>query len=566
MFFEEDLQSGIALALSESKCVACFIKGGSLLTPFEFGYRLSGEGDDDVQSSLWEDDFLKDEQITTALTAKAITLRINGGTQEAQYLAAYYPIPVLPAFIMIDDAHLVLDLRAPERKDHFKAAILKALSSSRWPQSPTLNSDPSIIQQTSNQTVPQTSTLAASSSSVNHFLEQPDTSTTPPSPGSAASLNSETDTLSSTARNTADHPNVASSRSHNVDPTVAIASNATRSLVLSSSSLGGQPSQIVQNLLAERRRRLDVDKNEKDTAEKAERRAKAETRKEAMDVAPGSAKAKQATYAAQQRKRQQEAKLERERVLRQIDHDKAERKEKEERRKVVAKAEAEATDGAGGLVDRQLASEVNFPKSTGSRDCAVQIRLYDGSTIRSRFHSDQTLRGNVRPWIDQQKSDDVPYTFKQILMPMPNRTLSISDEEETFQSLGFVPSATLVIVPVQDYTAAYSGGQGIVLKGSSAAYNAVSAGARSVSGALGTFLGLGRATAPGEIPDTLDTAMQGDVEADSTGTGSGINIRTLRDQRDNQDNHQLYNGNQVLFPMCPTGCPLELALILLVEL
>ena len=331
----------------------------------------------------------------------------------------------------------------------------------------------------------------------------------------------------------------------------------------SSASPGGQPSQTVQNLLADRRRRLEIDKKEKDATEKAERKAKAEARKEAMVVAPDSAKAKQATYAAQQRRRQQEAKLERERILKQIEHDKAERKEKEERRKAIAKAEAEGTDGAGGLVDQQLASEVNFPKATRSKECAVQVRLFDGSTVRSRFASDETLRGNVRPWIDQQKSDDVPYTFKLVLTPMPNRTLSISEEEDTLQTLGLTPSATLVIVPVQGYTAAYSGGQGIVLKGASAGYNVVSAGASIVTGALGTFLGLGRATAPGELPDAHDTTMQGNAEADATGTGSGINIRTLQDQRDVPDDHQLYNGNQV---MCPIGYPLELALILIAEL
>ena len=59
---------------------------------------------------------------------------------------------------------------------------------------------------------------------------------------------------------------------------------------------------------------------------------------------PNSAKGKQATYAAQQRKRQQEAKLERDRILQQIEHDKAERKEKEEQRKALARAELEEKD------------------------------------------------------------------------------------------------------------------------------------------------------------------------------------------------------------------------------
>ena len=512
---------------------------------------------------------MKDEQIITALTAKAITLRINGGSQEAQHLAAYYPVPVLPAFIIINYGQLVIDLRAGEEKYQFKAAILRALSSTPITHSRTPNSDPSRTQDISDQTVPRAAAIPSRSSSDNASY-QPGTSESIASFGSAAStppalqstmLSSDSNALSSTARNTASHANIPQPRNQNADLTNAVPSNLTQSTGLSSASTSGQPSQTVQTLLADRRRRLEIDKKERDAAEKSERKAKAEARKEAMAVAPDSAKAKQSAYAAQQRKRQQEAKMERERILRQIEHDKVERKEKEERRKAIAKAEVERNDGADGLVDQQLETELNIPKSTKSKDCAVQVRLFDGSTIRSRFPSDQNLRRNVRPWIDQQI--DAPYTFKQVLTPMPNRTLSILEEEESLHSLGLTPSATLVIVPVQGYTAAYSGGQGLVSKGASAGYNVVSAGAGIVTGALGTLLGLGRATAPNELPNAHDTTMQGDAEADATGTGSGINIRTLRDQRDDQDDHQLYNGNQV---MSHIRYSLGLALTLIVEL
>ena len=494
---------------------------------------------------------MNDEQVKIALTTKAITLCIKGGSQEAQHLAAYYPIPVLPAFIIIDNGRSVLDLRAGEGKAQFKAAILRVLSSrsSRTRSSnlsTTPNSETSPVQHSSHQTVPRASTSTANSSSTPSSLGPPETSNLAASLGPAASpapslqsttADSDPDILSSEARNRAGYATMPILRSQNVEHEAATPSNLTQSVAPASPSPGSQPSQAVQNLLADRRRRLEIDKKEKDTAEKAERRSKAEARKEAITMAPDSAKAKQATYAVQQKKRQQEAKLERERILRQIEHDKAERKEKEARRKATAKAEVEGMDGAGGLVDQQLTSEAS---STRSKECAVQIRLFDGSTIRSRIPSDQTLRGNVRRWVDNHKSDDVPYTFKHVLTPMPNRTLSISDEEETLQSLGLTPSATLVIVPVQGYTNAYNNGQGIVSKGASAGYNVVSAGAGIITGALGTFLGFGRATAPGGFPEARND------EADTAGMGLGTNIRTLRDQRADQDDHQLYNGNQVM--------------------
>ena len=299
-------------------------------------------------------------------------------------------------------------------------------------------------------------------------------------------------------------------------------------------------------MLAERRRRLEIDKRKKEAAEKAERKAKAEAGREALETAsPDSAKAKQASYALQQRKRQQEVRVERERIMRQIESDKQARREKEELRKALAQAEAEGNDGAGGLVDRQLASEVAAPRPRASKECAVQVRLLDGSTIRSKFLPDQTLRMNVRAWVDEQRSDeDTPYTFKQILTPLPSRAIEISEEEESLQSLGLPPSATLVMVPVQGYTAAYAGDQGLVSRGFSAGYNMVSAGAGMVTRVLGTFLGVGQA-APQEpsMPGHETAAAASDSRA--RGTGSDMKVRTLRDQREGRDDHQLYNGNQV---------------------
>ena len=500
-----------------------------------------------------------DEQIADALRAKAVTIRIHDGSQEAQYLAAYYPLSVLPALIIIDNGQLVVDIRAGETKVHFKAAILSVLSSTssqpqRTSRSQISNSDPSVKQHITDQTDPQSQTSTLSTRSTHSSPDQPEASNPSTYLGSAASSphssqpaihDPDPDALSSTTRDSADHVILPSSRSQNVGLASVFPSNANQSMATSSDSSSAQSSQTVQNLLADRRRRLEIAKKEKDAAEKAERKGKAEAQKEAMIVAPDSAKAKQATYAAQQRKRQQEAKLERERIVKQIEHDKAERKEKEERRKAIAKAGTRGTNEAGGLVDQQLASEVKFPTTARSIECALQIRLFDGSTIRSRFAPDQSLRGNVRPWIDQENFDDIPYTFKQVLTPMPNRTLSVSEEEETLQSLGLSPTATLVIVPVQGYTAAYSGGQGIVSKGASAGYNVISAGAGLVTGALGTFLGLDRATTAVEVPNAHDQLVQGNAEAENSGGASSLNIRTLRDQVDAREDHQLYNGNQV---------------------
>ena len=316
----------------------------------------------------------------------------------------------------------------------------------------------------------------------------------------------------------------------------------TQNQAIPQASTSNQPSQAVQNLLADRRRRLEIDQKEKEAAESADRKAKADARQAAIMTDPNSAKAKQATYAAQQRKRQQDAILERERILRQIEHDKVERKEKEEQRKALARAEVQEKDDSA-LADEQLKNEINRPRPTRSKECAIQVRMFDGGNIRHKFSSEATLRTDVRAWIDKERLDgDIPYTFKQILTPLPNRTLSISDEEESLHSLGLTPSATLVMVPVQGYTAAYDH-QGLVSRGASTGYNVISGGAGMITGALRTILGFGQATA--QTNEAEGNSVGGDTTPETRGAGSSINIRTLRDQREGREDHQLYNGNQV---------------------
>ena len=86
MFYEGDLESGISIALRESKFVACFVR------------------DDGEESSKWEDEYLGDAQVKAALTDRAITLRIQAGSQEAGFLAAYYPVQAVPALVIIQYA------------------------------------------------------------------------------------------------------------------------------------------------------------------------------------------------------------------------------------------------------------------------------------------------------------------------------------------------------------------------------------------------------------------------------------------------------------------------------
>jgi len=89
-------------------------------------------------------------------------------------------------------------------------------------------------------------------------------------------------------------------------------------------------------------------------------------------------------YVLMRKKRQQDMKDERARVLKRVEDDKVERKQREAQRK------AEATTAQAPV----SSPEVTRPSS--SKQCALQIRLFDGSTIRERFPSTGNLRKDVR--------------------------------------------------------------------------------------------------------------------------------------------------------------------------
>jgi len=65
MFYEGDLQSGIAKAVQESKLVVCFVTGNVARV---HGWICTCEAnicaDDGEESLIWENDFLQDDIVT----------------------------------------------------------------------------------------------------------------------------------------------------------------------------------------------------------------------------------------------------------------------------------------------------------------------------------------------------------------------------------------------------------------------------------------------------------------------------------------------------------------------
>ncbi|KAJ5738362.1 hypothetical protein N7493_001517 [Penicillium malachiteum] len=180
----------------------------------------------------------------------------------------------------------------------------------------------------------------------------------------------------------------------------------------------------------------------------------------------------------------------------------------------------------------------------------LQVRLFDGTSVRSSFSPTQTICSDVRLWLDQQmNSEQRPYNLKHILTPLPSHTLSVSDESLTLQELGLGSTANLVMVPVSSYIEAYSTpGSSFPFRGVSAAYNMVASVANTASGVVGSLIG--NSWIGSNTSDTGSSLRQGEYVSPISTQRSrviGPNIRTLRENHFTENDKQFYNGNQLNF-------------------
>ncbi|PSR83852.1 hypothetical protein BD289DRAFT_500788 [Coniella lustricola] len=270
-----------------------------------------------------------------------------------------------------------------------------------------------------------------------------------------------------------------------------------------------------------------------------------------------------AKHASQQNaERKAKAREERARVLKLIADDKAERKARDEERRqerelarrAAAGEEEEEVEGpssqmAGVGVGAAASSSV-AGKQHGR--CALQVRLFDGSTIRARFPSDATLSTEVRQWIDEARTDETdPYTFKVILTPLPNRSIDLATEEEqSLEQLGLTPSATLVLAPVDKHSEAYTTltntSRNPISRLLAAMLTFILNILSGIAGALGGLGSSGGSGGGGAARSNAGNDAQGQ-QATTSGRDAGGRIKGFRDADARRKDHQFYNGNSLSF-------------------
>ncbi|KAI4726785.1 hypothetical protein E4T49_05462 [Aureobasidium sp. EXF-10728] len=495
MFFQGDLQSGISQAIQEHKLVACFVRQ-----------------DDDETSQKWESEWLPapldasthvdgQQSLGEQLGEKAVLLRINAGSVEAGFLGAFCSLDSLPKLLVIRAGSVVENIDASVTEEEFKKRII------------------ALLQPSTQQQLPQS---------------------TNPIPQNADSATADVSQVLSNV------PLIGERRTTLQESNTVPQENAETNVPIPAPTSQGNNVNM-QQFLTERGARLEADRKKQEEAAKEARKATAKARKDEADkqaAESSSLPQNKQDWADQQRNRNKEARLERERILKSIESDKAARKEKERQRKLAVQGEP-STAAAQAPVHTETAPGRN------SSVCALQIRMFDGTSLRTKFDPSATLATSVRTYISQNSQTDVPYEFRQILLPNPSRNISVGEEGESLKSLGLTPSTTLVLVPIKGYTDAYaSGSGGLVSKGFNAGFGLLSGAASMLGSAVGGVMGYASGTTDRQGPyvaGTADDSETSNVEGDRMANRSaGINIRTLGDQRrEKEENTELYNGNQV---------------------
>ncbi|CAN9337886.1 unnamed protein product [Alternaria alternata] len=497
MFHQGTLQSGITVAIQEQKLVACFVR------------------DDGATSNEWEEEWLKSGWLSNLLAQKTVVLRLEAGSTEAGFLAAFSDISSVPTFVVIQNGQLQVQLKSDATKEDFINSIRRVLGANPIPGS------------------------SAASSSL------PPTSTQEPS----------------------DNPTNAEAEDDLYGPSVP--SIATRSAPV--------PAPTPSSTKAKGKQRAPEPNptSPSASASKAQQEARDALRKKKREDAEELARIK-ARIEADKAARKVEASLR-----------KAER-EKEKNRNATQNSDTTSTPS----LSPATAIKSSSSRGSNSATVALNVRLFDGRTIRSTFPRTATLQSTVRSWIDAEFSkmaqDDEnlsrghnnklpPYFFRHILAPAPSRELSAGDESVELGEIDLAPSATLVLVPVKGYTDAYSGGGGGGLTGAATgivggAFGLLSSTVGLVGSTIGSVMGFGAQQEGGSggagagssngaggrtvgsrptqepthdpILDQLQPQPQPQPPSAGTGTGTTMRVRTLADQRAREP-QQFYNGNQL---------------------
>lgn len=520
-----NLQAAISKAIQESKALLCFVT------------------DDNEESTEWEGIFT-DPATSDSIRASSVALKLTAGSEQANYLNAVCPIRNAPAIIIIFQGQVVGDYQANEASfEDLRRAIIERFGTFK----------PGVTTQVTDERP-----------RLPGYLELP------VSEGRMRLPNNAYDSLRKITQQYLDSgvsgkallriqlnllkftslPEITASIEAIEEDTTndmpILTEEATARLLNMPAAAIKNPGSSSQIPSSSTTRPSTLNGGTSNTAQSSTiRHSTVETR--STDQTTHDTAAQRAEYVATHKA----SEAERARIKAQIEADKKARREADRK----AKEEAEVVRRRTELQElRKANSTTANPKAS---DIRIQVRTFDGGTIRSSFANDQTISKHVRPWIDEQLKQkgiaDQPYNLKLLLTPMPNRSIETAEEDLALSDVDDVRgSATLIMVPVRTFVEGYaSTGSGVVGSAAGAVGNVLTTGFGLVNAAAGTISwGLSRLMGASTEEANEVSSRPEPTPKPSTSTRDirNMRVRTLADQRRDEEDEtkrrgtNLYNG------------------------
>ncbi|KAF9322752.1 hypothetical protein BG006_002094 [Podila minutissima] len=386
------------------------------------------------ESGRFEARFRKTDVLTTLTEENLISLKLVKDSPDGMMFGQIFPIMAVPALYLIRNGLLTDFMNNSVDEDQMLERIQKAINGhSQIPPPPTISSP-----------APPAAT-----------------------PQSSASTPASEATSSSPASPVVPPP----VDTHVVEPVSPASPSSSMSATPSTPSSSSAPKIDTPEELKElmKQRKLWREKEEKEAAKQREldRRSSSKVLTNAQRELAEKQNKKLKDQIEKDKREEAEYKK---RVKQALEEDKARRRA--EREKAQATLAAQSSSNLSGPRDQE-APEVLLPHEVRAQNAGLRearndaapalacessrlnIRLFDGSSIRNTFKATDTLE-QVRRWINEnQEGDENAYNIVQLI---PARTFT--DETKMLRDLELCPSATLVLKQITSASSAYSGSGG----------------------------------------------------------------------------------------------------------
>ncbi|KAF9316245.1 hypothetical protein BG003_002155 [Podila horticola] len=385
-------------------------------------------------SGRFEARFRKELVLTTLVEENLISLKLVRDSPDGMMFGQIFPIMVVPALYLIRNGLLTDFMNSSVDEDQMLERIQKAINGhSQIPPPPVISS--------------------------------------PASPAAAPQPSASTPTPEASPSPTVAPAPVAT---HVVEPVspAAPSSSSTSSIPSTPSASTAAPKVDQAEELKElmKQRKLWREKEEKEAAKQREldRRSSSKVLTSAQRELADKQNKKLKDQIEKEKREEAEYKK---RVKQALEEDKARRRAEREKAQAALTA-SQSSSSLSGPRDQE-APEVLLPHEVRAQNAGLRaarndaapalacessrlnIRLFDGSSIRNTFKATDTLE-QVRKWINEnQEGDENAYNIVQLI---PARTFA--DETKMLRDLELCPSATLVLKEIASSSSAYGGSGG----------------------------------------------------------------------------------------------------------